>query len=70
MKPVLIQHMVKKKRRERITPDPVGEDLHKESDRLFAFIMAVLAVIVLGSIIAVAEGVETQLNNQCTIDQS
>jgi hypothetical protein len=54
MKPVLIQSIMKRRHREPVRPDPVGEDLHKESDRLFAFIMAVLAVIVLGSIVAVA----------------
>ncbi len=54
MKPVLIQSIMKRRRREQVRPDPVGEDLRKESDRLFAFIMVVLAAIVLGSIIAVA----------------
>jgi len=54
MKPVLIQSIMKRRRREQVRPDPVAEDLHKESDRLFMFIMAVLAVIVVGSIVAVA----------------
>lgn len=54
MKPVLIQSIMKRRRREQVRPTPINNDLHKESDRLFAFIMAVLAVIVLGSIIAVA----------------
>jgi len=54
MKPVLIQSIMKRRRREPVRPNPINDDLHKESDRLFMFIMAVLAVIVVGSIIAVA----------------
>jgi hypothetical protein len=54
MKPVLIQSIMKRRRRETVRPDPEPSDIQKERDRLFAFIMAVLAVIVLGSIIAVA----------------
>ena len=54
MKPVLIQNIMKKRRREQVLPDPVMEDIHKESDRLFAFILAVLAVIVVGSIAVAA----------------
>lgn len=50
MKPVLIQSMMKRRRRQHVQPDPVAEDLHKESDRLFGFIMAVLVLIVIGSI--------------------
>jgi hypothetical protein len=44
---------MKRHRRESVRTNPVDDDLHKESDRLFAFIMIVLAVIVVGSIVAV-----------------
>ncbi len=54
MKPVLIQSIMKRRRRETDRLNPVDNDLHKESDRLFAFIMIVLALIVVGSIVAVA----------------
>lgn len=54
MKPVLIQSLIKRRQRERISPDPIIEDIHKESDRLFMFILAILAVIVVGSIAVAA----------------
>ena len=54
MKPVLIQNLMKKRRREQVLPEPAVEDLHKESNRLFAFILGVLAVIVVGSIVVAA----------------
>ncbi len=54
MKPVLIQNIMKKRRREHVLPDPDVSDMQKERDRLFVFIMIVLAVIVVGSIVAVA----------------
>jgi hypothetical protein len=53
MKPVLIQSIMKR-RRKNVLPDPELSDMQKERDQLFVFIMAVLAAIVVGSIIIVA----------------
>jgi len=54
MKPVLIQSIMKRRRREQALSDPKPSDMQKERDRLFVFIMSALAVIVVGSIVAVA----------------
>ncbi len=54
MKPVLIQNLMKRRRREHILPDPEPSTMQKERDRLFVFIMAALAVIVVGSIVIAA----------------
>lgn len=50
MKPVLIQNLLKKHRRQQVLPDHESSDVKKERDRLFNIILAVLAVIVIGSI--------------------
>ena len=50
MKPVLIQSLIKKRRREQSLPDPEPSDMQKQRDQLFVAILVILALIVVGSI--------------------
>lgn len=54
MKPVLIQNIMKKRRREQVLPDPEPSDMQRERNRLFVFILTVLAAIVVGTIAVAA----------------
>lgn len=50
MKPVLIQTLMKRRQRKKVGVDPVAAGTQKDSDGMFAVIVFVLAVIVIGSI--------------------
>ena len=50
MKPVLIQTLMKRRQRKRVTADPVITDMKKASDGMFVVILVVLVVIIVGSI--------------------
>ena len=50
MKPVLIQNLMKKRGRKEALPDPEPSEMQREKDRLAAFILWVLAFIVVGTI--------------------
>ena len=50
MKPVLIQTLMKRRQRKRVSVDPVVTSTQKASDGMFVVILVVLVVIIVGSI--------------------
>ena len=50
MKPVLIQTLMKRRQRKKVGTDPAIADMKKASDGMFAVILVVLIVIIVGSI--------------------
>ena len=51
MKPVLIQNLIKKNKKESTKVDPSDKDLEKAANTVFGLVFTALAVIVLGSIL-------------------
>ena len=50
MKPVLIQNLTKKNKKESIKVDPSKEQVEKAANSFFGWVLALLAIIVIGSI--------------------
>ena len=50
MKPVLLQNLIKKNRKETIKVDPKQQEVEKAANTVFGWILAGLVVIVVGSI--------------------
>ena len=50
MKPVLIQNLTKKNKKESIKVDPTKEEVEKKANSFFSHVLILLAVIVIGSI--------------------
>ena len=50
MKPVLLQNLIKKNRKETTKIDPTPEEVNKSIDTVFGWILAGLAIMVIGSI--------------------
>lgn len=50
MKPVLIQNLTKKNKKESIKVDPTKEEVEKTANSFFGWVLAILAVIIVGSI--------------------
>lgn len=50
MKPVLIQTIIKNRRKQVLTSDPVGQKIEKTADQIVSFVLVALFVIVVGSI--------------------
>ena len=50
MKPVLLQNLMKKHRKETFKIDPTKEEVEKTANSIFGWALLILAVIVVGSI--------------------
>lgn len=50
MKPVLIQNLMKKNKKEFSKVDPTAEDVEKASSKIFNFVLLVLTLIIIISI--------------------
>jgi hypothetical protein len=51
MKPVLIQNLVKKRRKEVMKDEPLGRDIENAANTMVSIIFVILAILVIGSII-------------------
>lgn len=54
MKPVIIQNLAKKNKKESLKTDPSKEEIEKTANSFFGWVLLVLAVIVVGSIAVAA----------------
>lgn len=50
MKPVLIQNIVRRRRKEVMQNDPAGQDIENTANKIVNSILVVLAVLIVGSI--------------------
>ena len=50
MKPVIIQNLAKKNKKESLKTDPSKEEVEKAANGFFGWVLLILAIIVVGSI--------------------
>lgn len=50
MKPVLIQNMVRRRRKEVIKSEPVGQEIEQAANTVVRILFVILAVLIIGSI--------------------
>lgn len=50
MKPVLIQNIIRNRRKQVLRSDPVGQEIERTADRIVGAIFLALIVIIVGSI--------------------
>lgn len=50
MKPILLQNLMKRHRKEKMTVDPTVEETQRSIDKFFLFLLGAVAVMVVGGI--------------------